>query len=358
MKNIFLKRIVQFAQKFIPLNKKTHQILIVSTTALGDTLWATPAIENIRKSYPHAYIAVLTSPIGLQALKNNPHIDKFFLLEEPLSNHFFKLWKALYREHFDTVLLFHASQRLALPLCSLLGASRIIGTAGINKGLDDLLTDALPNAQQHEIVRRLRIAEAIGAKTTTQTLSFFLQPHELIEPWNKGAKKTWIALHPGSKDAFKRWPTERFIELGNRLKEKMDCEILITGTKDERRLMEEIASHIPGAHLDAADRNLRGFAALLSQMDLLISNDTGPVHLACALGRPVVAIYSSTDPSLCGPHHAKNALAISRRAACDPCLKRKCHQPFCFLQIGSEEVFNAAQTLLATSNISSKSAKE
>lgn len=343
MKNIFLKRAVQLAKFFIPKHKKRNQILVVSTTALGDTLWATPAIENIRNHFPHCYLAVLTSPIGMQVLKHNPHIDKLFVLKELFSRHFFSLLKTLYQEQFDTILLFHASQRLILPLCALLGASRIIGTAGINKGLDALLTDPLPNHAQHEIVRRLKIAECIGASPSIETLSFFLQEDEKLPPRSPGP---WIAIHPGSKDAFKRWPAEKFIELGCRLKKELVCELLITGTAEERELMEKLGSEIPGAHIEAPNRSLRSFAALLNQMDLLISNDTGPVHLACALNKPVIGIYASTDPALCGPHKAEKATVISRRTSCDPCLKRKCREPFCFLQIGVDEVFNGVKRVL------------
>jgi ADP-heptose:LPS heptosyltransferase len=343
MKNLFLKKAIPFLRSLIPRNKETHRVLIVATTALGDTLWATPAIENLRRSFPKHYLAVLTSPIGLEIFRHNPHIDKLYCLKEPLSRHFFSLWRTLHAEHFDTILLFHASQRLTLPLCSLLGASRLIGTAGINKGLDVLLTDPLPNHAQHEIVRRLQIVAHYGAATPTQALSFFLQPQELLPP----RSGRWIAIHPGSKDAFKRWPAERFIEVGNKLKETFDCNILITGTKDEKALMQTVAAAIPGAHL-AETQTLRSFAALLNQMDLLISNDTGPVHLACALNRPVVALYSSTDPALCGPHQAPRALAIARRPTCDPCLKRKCRQPFCFLQIGTQEVLAASKKLLTS----------
>jgi len=78
----------------------------------------------------------------------------------------------------------------------------------------------------------------------------------------------------------------------------------------------------------------------------LICNDTGPVHLACALDRPVVALYSSTDPRLCGPHKAKTAIAVSKRPSCDPCLKRKCHSPFCFLQIGVDEVVESSLKII------------
>lgn len=338
MKNFFLKKAIQIARPFIPKHPDLKRILIVATTALGDTLWATPAIENIRHSFPEAYIAVLTSPIGMEILQNNPHIDKLHLLKN-----FFSQRKELYKERFDTILLFHASQRLVLPLCSLLGATRIIGTAGINKGLDSLLTDPLPNDFQHEIVRRIKISEKIGVKSFTQTLSFFLKPEERLPSRSKGP---WIAIHPGSKDGFKRWPAENFIETGIRIKETIPCEILITGNNSEKPLMEEIAHKIPGAHLYETNTSLRSFAALLEQMDLLICNDTGPVHLACALNRPTIAIYCSTDPRLCGPHKAKNTIAISKRPSCDPCLKRKCQSPFCFLQIGSQEVADAALKIL------------
>ncbi|MDE3048028.1 MAG: hypothetical protein KGI83_06740, partial [Verrucomicrobiota bacterium] len=130
MKNRLLKGLVKWGRLFIPHNPKKNHILVVATTALGDTLWATPAIESIRASLPDCFLAVLTSPVGMQVLKHNPHIDKLFLLKEPLSRHCFSLWRQLIKEKFDTVLLFHASQRLTLPLCSLLGAQTLVGTAG------------------------------------------------------------------------------------------------------------------------------------------------------------------------------------------------------------------------------------
>ncbi len=339
LKNRLIKAAVRLGQLLTQKNQKRNHFLIVSTTALGDTLWATPAIESIRTRFPHCYIGVLTSTVGAEVLKHNPHIDKVFLLKGAL----FSLWKELYKEQFDTVLLFHASQRLTLPLCSLLGARQIVGTAGINKGLDSLLTHPLPNQAQHEIVRRLKIGEAVGVMPTTETLSFFLSEEEKIPP---RSGHPWIALHPGSNDLFKRWPKEKFIELGQMLHSALKCKILITGIEQERALMEEVHAQIPGSFIDEPKRSLRQFAALLKEMDLIISNDTGPVHLACALNRPVIAIYASTDPALCGPHKAKRASTIFRRSPCDPCLKRKCRLPFCFLQIGTKEVFDQAIAML------------
>lgn len=314
----------------------TNRILVLSTTALGDTLWATPALESLRSSFPEAHIAVLTSEIGEQVLRHNPWTDQIYLLKEPLLSRFFSLWRTLRKERFDTVLIFHASQRLALPLAALLGASRIIGTSGINKGLDELLTAPIAPKYQHEIVRRLELVERIGAKRCTEKLSYFIQPEERVAPIPK------IAIHPGSKDAFKRWPPEHFITLGKRLQE-LGHKILITGTREEWPLMESIARQIPGAELLDPTLSLRAFAAHLEQIQLLISNDTGPVHLACALETPVIALYASTDQALCGPHQAKRAVAIAKRTSCQPCLKRKCQRPFCLLQISPEEVLNAVR---------------
>jgi ADP-heptose:LPS heptosyltransferase len=319
-----------------------RRILCVATTALGDTLWATPAIESLRQSFPDSMIAVLTSPIGMQILKHNPHLDKLFLASEPFFPKFFRLRRELYAEKFDTVLVFHASQRLALPLAAAIGASRIVGTEKMNKGLDSLLTDPLPNIRQHEIIRRLKMVERIGGAIHSENLSLFLQPYERI-PKREGR---WVALHPGSKDGFKRWPKEKFAEVGRALKERLGLEILITGTEEEEQLMRQTAAMIPGAHLAESTLSFRSFAALLEQMDLLISNDTGPFHVACALNTPAIGLYAATDPFLCGPHHAK-AVAIAKTSSCTPCLKRKCRSPFCLLQIGPCEVIEAAVNILS-----------
>lgn len=270
-------------------------------------------------------------------LKTNPWIDKIHLLGK-----IFPLWKRLYREHFDTILIFHTSQRIVLPLCSLLGASTIIGSSGLHKGLDSLLTDPMPPAFEHEILRRLRMVEKIGGKIHTEKLSFHLETKS--EPLKK-----WIAIHPGSKDGFKRWPSSHFAEVGKILQREMGYQILITGTKEELPLMKEIASQIPDAALLDTNLSLHAFAAILSRIDLLISNDTGPVHLACALNRPVVAIYGPTDPKLCGPHKAENATVFSVPPSCTPCLKRACKLPFCLLQISPRNVVDAVTNVVKKS---------
>jgi len=327
MKNKLIVWLVRLLQRFIPVNH-TGSILVVSTTALGDTLWATPALESLRASFPNAHLAVLTSPVGEQVLRHNPWTNVVHVLREPVLPRFFSLWKQL--RSFETVIVLHASQRLVFPLCALLGARRLVGSSGWNKGLDSLFTDIVPDKKQHEIVRRLELVERVGAKRVSEKLSYFIQPEERVSGG-------YVVLHPGAKDAFRRWPESHFAALGQMLR-KRGHEVLVTGNKAEELMVQRVSAQIPGATTSDPTLSLRQFAGLLSGAKLVITNDTGPLHLACALNIPVLAVFACTDPALFGPHRAEQARVIARHPTCDPCLKRTCRRPFCQLQISPDEV--------------------
>ena len=148
-----------------------------------------------------------------------------------------------------------------------------------------------------------------------------------------------IALHPGAKDLFKQWPPALFAQLGNRLVQELGCQIFITGTESEKELVESIAAQIKGA-IPVTTLKLRPFAAFLKQMKVVVSNDTGPMHVAFAMQIPTVALFAPTDPKLCGPYGIKNAVVIAKQRTCTPCLRKKCPEPFCLLQIGVQEVYD------------------
>jgi ADP-heptose:LPS heptosyltransferase len=206
------------------------------------------------------------------------------------------------------------------------------------KGLEWVLTDAIPPQFEHEAERRSRIIECIGAAPISTAPKVFLSDAERQAQRLPAGR--WAALHPGAKEPFRRWPVEHFIKVGRALQEK-GMQILITGSASERALMEAVAQGLPGATLLDPKSSIRKLAALLEQMDLIVSNDTGPLHLAAALDRPVIGLYGPTDPRLCGPYRAERATIISRKPTCTPCLRKKCNSPFCLLQIGPEETIKA-----------------
>lgn len=319
------------------IDNENPRILIISSTGLGDTLWGVPALRQLRHRYPNAYIGALTSPIGKEVLKECPYLDTVIEIENPVMPSALKLLKTLRKEHFQIGYVFHLSQRPILPLCILGGLSKCIGTASINKGLDFLLTHKIEKQSEHEIVRRLRIVD--GDPTDTR-LEFF-PSHALESP-----KKTLIGMHPGAKDTFKMWDEEYFTQVGKALAKEYDAQIIVTGSAAEAPLARSIADSIPGAVSVAGKFSLSDTAALMQSFSLMISNDTGPMHLAFALSVPTIALFCATDPKLCGPLDVPNATVISASKTCFPCLKKRCKLPFCLKQISPSEVIEAANGLL------------
>ena len=341
----FLARLYLFCfrPKTHPQNSLDQKrILVVSTTALGDSLWALASIESLRSSFPHAYLALLTSPIGKEVFTNHPCLNQIYEIKRPIWKSFFSLRKKLYQEKFDTILLFHASDRLIFLLSASLGAQELVGSEKINKGLDFIFTKLLHQTQEHEIVRRLKMVEEIGGKRSTESLNLFWD-------FGKREKTKTIAIHPGSKDRFKRWKIEHFIKVAQFFTEK-GFQVWVTGSQEEKELIDQIIEKVPQAQSLGLDLKLQEFAKKLCQVQLLICNDTGPFHLASALKIPALAIFGPTDPLLCGPHKALTSYYLQASPSCTPCLKRKCPIPFCLWQIGPNMVIEKACDILKSSS--------
>jgi ADP-heptose:LPS heptosyltransferase len=350
LKNKFIQSVVRVLKPKSPNLGAEKRFLILSSTGLGDTLWGTPAIRALRECFPKSYIGIVASPLGQTLLQHNPRIDEIFMARDPLLPSLFSLYRALKVKHITHVLSFHTSQRALLPLSAMLGAQEIIGTEGINKGLDTLLTHPLKHPSLHEIERRLDIAAQAGAHTLDSSMELFLSPEDekaantFLEDLHIPRSSPLIGIHPGAKDLFKRWPASHFIELGNRLVRTLNCRIVVTGNPCEKSLADQISSHIEGA-VSATHLPLLTTAALIKQIDLMITNDTGPMHLAFAQKIPTLALFAPTDPRLCGPHTVSSARIIAKGPTCRPCLRKKCLEPFCLRQIGVEEVYDAALNL-------------
>lgn len=329
-----------------------ERFLIVSTTGLGDTLWATPAIRALRTGFPSSYIGVLTSRLGASVLKNNPYLDETFVVGDPALPSLLRLFRKIKSRSIDTALIFHVSQRPIIPFCHWVGAHEIIGSKGLCKGLDSLLTKEIPLKHEHEIVRRLGLIKEIGVNAQGLSMEIFLQEedHQFVQQFLEDQKipdyLPIVGLHPGAKDLFKQWHPEEFIAVGTRLFEEKGCQIIVTGNEAEKELVCKIASRIPRALAIYGQLNIHQLAALQKRMKLLITNDTGPMHLAAAIGIPMIAMFGPTDPSLCGPIFASSCEIVSLKPPCAPCLKKKCREPFCLLQIGRDRIIQKALSLL------------
>lgn len=346
LKNLFICSLFFLYKPFKKI-KPSNRILIITTTGLGDTLWATPAIKKIFEKYPDKKISVLTNTLGAEIFQNNPYIEKIYIWKKPLFSSFFSML-SLRKDSFDKIFVFHASQRIVFLLLGFLKSKEIIGTKGINKEMDFLFSKLVKNKKIHEVHRRL---ELDSLDTRNLTIDFFLTSEEK----NK-AKKTLISLginpsiplitlHPGAKDRYKCYPVSRFCKLANNIKGPV--QFLLSGLNNEKDLIEKLQKNLPHSiHIE--NLSLREYAALLSESSLLITNDTGPMHLACGLDIPIIGLFSPTNPKLCGPISTK-ANVFYKKKCCDNCLKRKCLDPFCLLQIPTHVIVQKVQAIITNS---------
>ena len=345
MKNIknrliyFFCAILRIFFKKTLFDEQNPKILIISTTALGDSLWATPSLKAIKKRYKNAYLGVLCSNIAYEIFKTRSDIDKFFILKKRNLFSFFPLFLQLKKEHFQAIIILHSSQRLILPMSYLLNSQYLISTKGINKDLDRLLTHSIENSYIHEIKRRFELLKILDIYPKDTSLEFILKASSSLSNTSKR-----IILHPGAKDRYKCWSEENFISLGNKLS-NLGYEILITGIEEERELIEKIEKNIfrSKAYIGL---KLHDVASLIKSSKLLISSDTGVFHLSIALRVKTLGLYAPTDPSICGPLNTKDAIIIKKEPICTPCLRRKCISPICLENIKVEEVFEKCINIL------------
>ena len=337
MKNALIQFCLSFSHKAKNQRGAIPRLLVVSTTGLGDSLWATPALRALRKRFPQAYIGVLTSSTGEQIFRYNPNVNEIFVLPSPLLFSLPKLVRTLRACRYDTAYLFHASQRLVLPAVFLANPSQIIGNAGCNKGLDFLLTDSLPSSGAHAIERRLEMVNSPGF---CPRMELFLTEEENAAAFDHLVEGfPLIGIHPGARNRFKEWDPKYFADLGRLLVKEKKAKILVTGNTSECALAEKIAKQIPGAVSIAGKLSVRPFAALLEKLDFFITNDTGPLHLAIAMQTPTCSLFSPTDPTFCGPYQVSQSIVVQKPRSCVPCLRKTCAAPFCLSQISPSMVY-------------------
>jgi lipopolysaccharide heptosyltransferase II len=361
-KNWAIRKAFQLSERFHLVEKSPRggipaKFLVVSATGIGDTLWGTPAIQALKDTYPQSYLGVLVSPLGFETIKNNRNIDEFFIFR-PGFNGVWSLpflFGKLRKRKFATVFIFHSSDRVLWPLSYFAGPSEIIGVEGENKGLNFLLTKAIPNSPHlHGIEKRLNLVQEVGARTLQRQISISLANPErdmadrFLKEHGIDPHAPIIGLHPGAQKPFKCWPAQNFIAVGNTLRTKFGIRSIITGDGREKDLAEKVAHRVKDSVSAAGKVPLRGTAALIEKMRLFITNDTGPMHIASALKIPTIALFSPTDPRICGPYFDSNSLVIEKPRTCSPCLAKNCHQPVCLEQITAEEVVTAAERFLGS----------
>lgn len=351
-----LKRIFRTISEKEPLPpeyspEKIKKILIVNTTAIGDTLLSTPAIRAIRKGFPGAKITALASRAAHSILLRNPNIDSFvvhpgrvnlkYLVRLPL------LIKNLKKGSFDLVIVLHANDPDAGPLAYMTGASWRMGFE--ESGFAFLFTMPIKTRSsiEHVIDVQLKNIGGLGLSPVGRHMEFFLDQDDVaearpfVERLKKG-KKGFIALHPFGSNKNRWWPAERAREFIALFAKSADYSIVIIGGKKEKDEAEGLIKGTEAVSI-AGELSIRGAAALIREAALMVTTDSGPMHIAQAMGVPSVVLFGPADPIITGPI-CEEDIVIQKDLSCAPCLKKQCslERVECMWAISAKEVFEAA----------------
>lgn len=336
-----------------------QRLLLVVPNWLGDTLLATALIRAVKTHAPQLHLAVLAVPRAAEVLRGNPRVDDLIVYNERGSDRGWlakqRLVQRLRRGAFDAALLLRPSRSRA-ALLWWAGIPRRIGH--VHRGKDWWLTERVPapSPAEHRADGYLRLLAALAWPAPQDArCEFFVQDEDraLVRQWLHAQgvmnDQRLVVLHPAGNWEHKRWPAERFASLGDRLHEAHDAQIVITGSEADHAVAEHVRSAMRSAAILAAgELTFHQLAALCERADLLVVNDSGPLHLAAALQRPVLALFGPTSPSVTGPYHAARGRVLHHPDCCPqiPCYSPE-HPPHPGMRsISVDEAFEAAQQLL------------
>lgn len=293
-----------------------RNLLCVRLDSMGDVLMTTPALRALKESVPGRRITLLTSRTGAAAARMLPEVDAILQFPAPWMKppaggpaRDLALIRRLAQRSFDGAVIFTVYSQSALPaayFCHLAGIP--LRLAHCRENPYGLLTDWVPEREpqmlrRHEVRRQLDLVAAIDCSTRDERLSLSIPAAAMrsarreIRALDLCPGLPRIVVHPGASAASRRYPAESYVAALNFLQRCLECELLFTGDANEVALVERIRRDlVHPSHTLAGRLTLSELAAVIADAQLLISNNTGPVHVAAATGTPVVDLYALTNP--------------------------------------------------------------
>ena len=345
-----------FYRKRLPKDFAPERILVIKLDHIGDVLLATPVFSNLRRAYPNAELHALTGAWSRVVLEKHPDVNNvveynspaFCRTGQPTSlRETFKLYRQLRRQKYDLIVELRSDwrtvwfaflrltpkrlSRAALQVANKLGFAQFSGT--------------------HETTRNLDVLRQAGIPTSVETAIFSVTTEDkkwasdLLATYQIDRQHPLIAIHPGSPIALKRWLPERYSELADWLIAQKRAQILFVGVKDEIPITTEIQARMRGESINIAGKTtLTQLASILHTCNVFIGNDSGPMHLAAAVGTQTIGLYGPGDPTRFGPAGAK-CQTIQRKSDC-PCLGTVCRygRSGCMSEIQVTDVIQVLET--------------
>lgn len=344
--------------------KDFRRILVRANNWIGDVVMISPAMRSLRERFPEAEITILAKPRVLEALEGSSLFDRLLPYDKRRQHAgvrgFLKMVAELRRCRFDCAVLFQNAFEAAL-LTYLARIPTRIGYA--TDGRSPLLTKAIPLRpdswhRRHRGEEFLDLIEFLGCERNGGPTDFPLPASgpASARPSLRPGRAVRVALHPGASKAARAWHQDRYAEVGSRLQETLGAEILLLGGPGEKSLIDSIGRRLPTPPLTLPEpAGVKSLAIHLNSCDLLIGNDSGPMHIAGALGIDVIGIFGPGSPRRTGPFRPRSQFVpVTAGFPCAPCRQRfflECDplpsgKPPCLEEISVEDVMREAFRLL------------
>ena len=338
---------------------KLNRVLIRGTNWIGDVVMTFPAIAAVRETLPKARMTVLVKPWVADLVRMHPAVDEVLVYERPGRHEglggILRLARELRARRFDAALLLQNAIEAAI-IARLAGIPIRAGYSTDARGL--LLTHPVRRSPQiqsvHQSLYYLEMLKALGFRSPGAAVS--LVPTEAqrraaetsLTQMGIAGRRPLVGMAPGAAyGPAKRWHPERFAAVADRLAERFSCPILLFGSAGDRASTEAVQAAAATSFVDIAGRtDLSDAIALIAFCDLFLTNDSGLMHVAGALGVPTVTIFGSTNPKTTYPLGKRTSL-ISKSVDCSPCLKQECPTDFrCMNLVTVDEVVDESLRLL------------
>ncbi len=334
------------------------KILIIKPSSLGDVIHTLPFLKAVKDSFPESKIDWVISKNLKGLLEGNPLINDLIVFDKDSwkdpwklltsMREIYRFKKELGNRYYEVIVDLQGLLRSGLITCFTPGALKI-GFADAREGSSLFYGKKVrTDGAIHAVDKNLLLAEAIGAKVKKVEFPLYVNTEaqdKILDVLGDSSKK-YIVIAPSSRWQSKQWPAKYFASLISNIK----IPVVITGSPSDMEIAREITDEHPAKTINLCGRtDLKELIALIAGAKAVVCNDSGPMHIAAALKRPVISLFGPTDYEKTGPYgwqQQKNLTVIQAPVPCSPCFKRRCSDPICMEKISVETVYESLKRYL------------
>jgi heptosyltransferase I len=340
--------------KAADITVRPRKILIVKPSSLGDVVHSLPFLNAINTCFPGAKLHWVIAK-GLEGLlEGNPMVDRLWVIDKDawkkIGNFegtivgISSLFRGLKKEKFDIVVDLQGLLRSGI-IAAATGSAERIGFQEAREGSRIFYTHKVKGGRNiHAVERYLKIAAFLGCNTTEVRFPFPVSFNSSLVTHYSSLSDDYAVIVPGARWKTKRWPPEYFGELALHL----PVQSVIVGSKTDKDIANLIVSLSDGNAVSlAGETSLKQLIEVMKKAKFVVSNDSGPMHIAAALGVPVFAIFGPTDPRRTGPYGEGHTI-IRADVPCAPCLKKQCDDMMCMNGLAAKKIYETIRISLSS----------